>query len=163
MAAFVLTNIKRILPIDNTYRGGGLMRTARLLFLYLFFSISIACSSNPKPQTNPLSPEGKPPEPITLKVYPLNSFEGTNGATVWVDYKIARHPGNRSYFINWGDELGELGGTGRSLDGDKEPYTFPRMFVQYLYQGRYEIRLILIQIEDGRAKEYRASEKFSVQ
>ena len=136
--------------------------SARLLFLCSFFSISIACSSNPKPQMNPLSPEERPPEPVTLKVYPLTSFEGTNGATVWIDYKIARHPDNRIYFISWGDELGELGGTGRNLDGDKEPYTFPRIFIQYLYQGRYEIRLTLTRIENGRAKEYRASAKFSV-
>lgn len=139
------------------------MKLARSLSLFLLFSTSIACSSNPKPQVNPLSPEEKLPEPITLRVFPPTSFAGVSGATVWIDYRIARHPDNRSYFINWGDEGGEWGGTGRSLEGDEEPYVFPRIFVQYLYEGRYEVRLTLKRIENGRAKEYRAIAKFSVQ
>jgi len=135
------------------------MKLARSLSLFLLFSISTACSSNPKPQ---VGPEEKPPEPITLKVYPTNSFAGTNGTTIRIEYRIAPHPGNRSYWISWSDEGGEWGGTGRSLDGDNEPYVFPQVFVSYLYAGQYEVRLILTRIENGKEKEYRAIQKFTV-
>lgn len=133
---------------------------SKLFLLVLLFAIG--CSSNPKPQVTPLSPEEKPPEPVTLRVFPPNSLAGISGATIWIDYKITRHPDNRNYMVKWGDEGGEWGGTGRNLDGDNEPYTFPRIFVADLYAGQYEVRLTLIRIENGREKEYRALAKFSV-
>ncbi|MBI2068909.1 MAG: hypothetical protein HYT67_02310 [Candidatus Yanofskybacteria bacterium] len=134
---------------------------AKLLLLLLLFTIG--CSSNPKLQVTPRSPgEEKPPEPVALKVFPLISFAGISEVTIRIDYRIAPHPGNRSYWISWSDEGGEWGGTGRSLDGDNEPYVFPQVFVSYLYAGQYEIRLTLTRIENGKEKEYRAIQKFTV-
>lgn len=139
------------------------MKLARSLSLFLLFSISIGCSSNPKPQVFPLSPtEEKPPEPIILRIFPLTSLAGINGATVWIDYRIARHPDNRSYWISWSDEGGEWGGMGRSMEGESEPYIFPRIFVDNLYEGNYTVVLILTRIENSRGKEYKALAKFSV-
>lgn len=135
------------------------MKLARSLSLFLLFSISTACSSNPKPQ---VAPEEKPPEPVFLKIYPPNSLAGINGATIWIDYRIYPHPDNRSYMVRWGDEGGEWGGTGRSLEGENEPYVFPRVWVERLYEGQYEVRLTLTRVENGREKEYRALAKFSV-
>jgi hypothetical protein len=133
---------------------------ALLLVAALLFTT--ACASNPKPQTAPEPPEERPEESV-VKVYPLNSLAGISGATVWIDYKIARHPDNRSYMVRWGDEGGLWGGTGRNLEGENEPYTFPRIFVDQLYVGSYEARLTVVRSENGKDKEYHTVQRFTVQ
>ena len=139
------------------------MRTARLLFLYLFFSISIACSSNPRPQTTPQSPEeAKPPNPITLRVFPPFSVAMLDGATVKVTFRIERHPDNRRYYIVWSDKVSELGRSGKALNGENEQAVFNPIFLARLYEGQYEVRLVLTRIENGEEKQYIAIERFQV-
>lgn len=139
------------------------MKLARSVPLFLLFSISIACSLNPKPQVTPgYYKEESPPEPVTLRVYPPFSPAGAKGATVSVVYAIARHPDNKSYWLFWSDEIGEVGGKGKSLEGENELYTFPQILVDKLYRGDYTVVLILTRIENGVEKKYRAIAKFSV-
>ena len=139
------------------------MKLARSLSLLLLFSISTACSSNPDPQVNPQTPEEKPPEPITLKVTPQISMAGFQGATIRIDYRIARHPDNRSYRLTVGDEGSEIYGHERSLDGERERVQFNPIFIDNLYEGSYKAVLTLTRSEGGVEKKYIATKTFSVQ
>ncbi len=135
------------------------MKEKGLLLLAVFCAIS-ACASNPR--LNSVPQEEKPPEPVSISVYPLNSVGGPFGATVWIDYRIAPNPDNRSYIIEWEDEAGPWGGQGKSLDGANEPYTFPRIFVERLTSGVYKVVLKVSRIERGKTKIYRAEKTFIV-
>ena len=138
------------------------MKLARSLSLFLLFSISIACGSNPEPQVDPQSPEERPPEPATIQASPSHSLAGISGATVRITYRIPRHPDNRRFRISWGDEGGEWGATEKSLDGENSPVAFDPFSIHYLGPGSYTVTLTLIRIENGKEKEYREIQKFTV-
>ena len=133
-----------------------------------FFGISIlliaifGCASNPKPRTTPEQPNEQLPE-LVVKVYPTLTSAGFSGATVRIEYRILPLRGNRSYRISWADEGGEWGAKGRDLDGENEPYVFPQIFVDRLFEGQYIVRLIVTRMENEEEKKYTASQKFSVQ
>lgn len=131
------------------------------LLLVAMLLFAIACASNPKPQTSPGQPESKP-ESI-IKVTPQISMAGLGGATVVIEYRIARHPDNRAYSVSWKDGGGPLGATGRSLNGENEPYVFPRIMVDHLHADDYEAKLTVMRIENGQEKEYTTSQRFTVQ
>ena len=133
------------------------MKLARLLSLFLLFSIS--CSSNPKPQ---MAPEEKPPEPTTIQASPSHALAGVVGATVRITYRIPRHPDNRRFRISWGDEGGEWGATEKSLDGADSPVAFDPFYINYLEPGSYTVTLTLIRSENGRERTYRAVARFTV-
>ncbi len=134
----------------------------RLISAFAFLLFSIACSSNLRPQITPQVIQEYPPKPVTLKIYPEMSLAGFKGATVRVEYRIARSPDNRSYSISWGDGGGQWGGTGKSLDGNDEPYVFPEIWIKELFEGQYEVCLTVVRIENGQEKEYHTVKKFFV-
>ena len=139
------------------------MKLAELLSLFLLFLILIACSSNPKPRVTPEThKEESPPEPVTLKIYPPSSVAGARGATVSISYTIARHPGNRSFWLSWSDEISEMGGKGQSLAGANETYAFPPILINNLYQGDYTVRLTLTRVENGEEKKHITIAIFSI-
>ena len=134
----------------------------KLLLLPLLLLITTACASNPRPKVSPGQLEERPLEPATIEVYPLNSLAGVHGAIVWIDYTIARHPDNRRYLLRWGDELGPIGGTGKNLDGENEPYAFPRIYTSPLSAGQYSAELVVYRIENGKEKIYKAVQGFTI-
>jgi hypothetical protein len=79
----------------------------RALFPLTALLFITACASNPKPQTAPGLQEEKPPEKATINVYPRNSVAGIRGTTVRIEFRIERHPDNRSFLLEWGDEGGK--------------------------------------------------------
>lgn len=137
--------------------------TSRAVFLVAMLFLTTACASNPKPQTVPGMPkEVKPPEPATISVYPGISAAGIKGATVRVEYRIERHPDNRSFYMNWADESGDWGGTGRSLDGENSEAAFNPIFLDRLYPGNYTVTLTLVRSENGKRREIRVRATFTI-
>lgn len=146
-------------------------------FFVAMLLLTTACASNPRPQTAPQSPtefldgyarqettpgEERPPEPVTIGVFPTNSLAGISGATVRISYRIPRHPDNRRFRISWGDEGGEWGATEKSLDGADSPIAFDPFYINYLEPGSYTVTLTLIRMGEGGERTHRAVARFTV-
>ena len=135
------------------------MKLVRSLSLFLLFSISTACGSNPKPQVDPQAPEEKPPEPIVLRVYPEVCLAQCD---IRIEWRIPRNPNNRNYEIVLKEDTIEISRHSKSLDGENETAAFPPIYIRGLYGGEYSVEAILTRIEGGQEKEYRSVKKVKV-
>ncbi len=97
---------------------------------------------------------------IQLKVYPqvVSSINGT----VRIDYRIPRNPDNRSYSIVVRDDVSEIAVHEASLDGEYEKVVFNPIWIDHLEAGNYKVIGTLVRNQDGKEKEYYATETFTV-
>lgn len=107
--------------------------------------------------TNVLRSDDKPPPPIKLDVYPRMVIAGMTTADIRVNWRIARHPDNRSWSFVMQSDAGDFQLSQGQVDGEDGPVTFPiciekniRPCYRHVRAGNYVLEACVYRTEQKR-------------